>query len=59
MIIYLGYIAVKDVVLKNVKCLFMLLPFIKGDFLLLPYVGGNSEESQLNYLFTKETQWLL
>ena len=43
----------------NVKCLFMLLPFIKGDFLLLPCVAGNSEESQLNYLFTKEMQWLL
>lgn len=49
----------KDFFFFNVKCLFRLVPFIKRDFLLCTSLGDNCEESQLNYLFTKEMQSLV
>lgn len=50
----LGRIPLKDFFFFfNVNYLCMRLLFIKGDFLLLPCMGGNCEESQLNYLFVQ------
>lgn len=38
---------------------FYALTFYKKGFLALYRIGGNCEESQLNYLFRKEIQWFL
>lgn len=51
--IYLGHIPMKDFFL-NVKCLFMLLPFIKRDFLLCTtWVAIVRKASEVTFLQRK------
>lgn len=45
--------------LKKCELSFYAHTFYEKGFPALPPHGDNCEESQLNYLFTKEVQWLV
>lgn len=49
----------KDFLKKKCELSFYAHTFYKKGFPALHLMGDNCEESQLNYLFTKEVQWLV